>query len=313
MAATSCGSLASDARLTGQATGSGTADTADPADTTDPADAADPADTGEPAEDRAGTSGRDTMEEKCERTRSSVGSSAGVQWTLRCRYRVSRWAGMRPAVRIRAIRSCRLDRCRAPAEEITFSSSMIDPRSSTPMCRDNWPTSLPVVSHDDCRWATLSKNNRATQTNRRYSSEVAWVRPLRWLFSAWYVHGMNDRKPPVRSCTSRIIRRCSMRSALVSPVPIIMVAVDSIPCRWAVSITSSQRSPYSLSGAIAVRGRAGNISAPAPAIESRPAALIRRTASSMETPDTLAMCRISLGPIEWITNCGYAALTALNM
>ena len=53
------------------------------------------------------------------------------------------------------------------------------------MCSDSWPTSLPVVSHDDCRWATLSKNSRATAISRRYSSDVAWVRPLRWLFSGW--------------------------------------------------------------------------------------------------------------------------------
>ena len=69
-------------------------------------------------------------------------------------------------------------------------------------------------------------------------------------------------------------------------------------------MTSSQRSPDSFSGAIALRGRSGSISAPAPAIESSPAALIRVIASSIETPDTLAMCRISLGPIEWMTSCG---------
>ena len=180
------------------------------------------------------------------------------------------------------------------------------------MCRDSCPTSLPVVSQDDWRCATLSKNSRATATNRRYSRLVHWVRPLRWLFSGWYVHGMKDRNPPVRSCTSRIIRMCSIRSALVSPVPIIIVAVDSRPSPCAVSMTSSQRAPDSLSGAIAVRGRSGSISAPAPAIESSPAALIRRSASSIDTPDTLLMCRISLGPIEWMTSCGYAALTALN-
>ena len=95
---------------------------------------------------------------------------------------------------------------------------------------------------------------------------------------------------------------CSMRSALVSPVPIIIVAVESMPRLCAVCITSSQRSPDSLRGAIAWRGRRGSISAPAPAIESRPAALIRRTASSMETPETFAMCRTSLGPMEWITS-----------
>ena len=61
-----------------------------------------------------------------------------------------------------------------------------------------------------------------------------------------------------------------------------------------------------------VRGRAGSISAPAPAMESRPAALIRRIASSMDTSETFAMCMISLGPIEWMTSCGYAAFTAPN-
>src|ERR1044072_3857272 len=68
---------------------------------------------------------------------------------------------------------------------------------------------------------------------------------------------MNARQPPVRSWTSRIIRRCSMRSALVSPVPISMVEVDSTPRLWAISMISSQRSPASLSGAMALRGRAG--------------------------------------------------------
>ena len=31
----------------------------------------------------------------------------------------------------------------------------------------------------------LSKNSRLIAIIRRYSSEVAWVRPLRWLFSGW--------------------------------------------------------------------------------------------------------------------------------
>ena len=45
---------------------------------------------------------------------------------------VARWAGTRSAVRIRSISSMRLERCLAPAEETTFSSSMIEPRSSAP-------------------------------------------------------------------------------------------------------------------------------------------------------------------------------------
>src|SRR6478672_5421036 len=54
---------------------------------------------------------------------------------------------------------------------------------------------------------------------------------------------MKLRNPRVRSCTSRIIRRCSIRSALVSPVPIMNVAVDSTPRPCAISMISSQRSP----------------------------------------------------------------------
>jgi hypothetical protein len=35
-------------------------------------------------------------------------------------------------------------------------------------------------------------------------------------------------------------------------------------------------------------------------------------ASEIDTPETRAMCRISLGPIEWMTNSGKAALTSEN-
>ncbi len=121
---------------------------------------------------------------------------------------------------------------------------------------------------------------------------------------------MKARKPPVRSCTSRIIRRCSIRSALVSPVPISMVEVDSTPSLWAASMISSQRSPDSLSGAIALRGRSGSSSAPAPAKESRPALWIRVMASSIETPEIRAMWSTSEAPSEWITSCGKSALIA---
>ena len=36
---------------------------------------------------------------------------------------------------------------------------------------------------------------------------------------------------------------------------------------------------------------------------------VRRIASSMDTPETFAMCMISLGPMEWMTSCGKAAVT----
>ena len=103
-----------------------------------------------------------------------------------------------------------------------------------------------------------------------------------------------------------------MRSALVSPVPIIIVAVDSTPRLCATSMISHQRSPDSFNGANAFRGRSGRSSAPAPAIESSPAALIRRIASSMETPETCDMWPISDGPIEWIANCGNSRFTVPN-
>ncbi len=75
---------------------------------------------------------------------------------------------------------------------------------------------------------------------------------------------------------------------------------------------SSQRSPLSLRGAIALRGRSGRSSAPAPAKESRPASWIRVMASSTETPLIRAMCSTSDAPREWITSCGKASLMALK-
>ncbi len=93
---------------------------------------------------------------------SSVGSSAGVWCTRMWRYSVSRWAGIRPADRISQTRSCRLERCRAPAEEMTFSSSMIEPRSSAPMCSDE---PADVLAGGEPRAPAggrpLSKNSRA--------------------------------------------------------------------------------------------------------------------------------------------------------
>ncbi len=104
-----------------------------------------------------------------------------------------------------------------------------------------------------------------------------------------------------------------MRSAFVSPVPIMNVAVDSTPRPCAVSMISSHRSPDSLSGAIALRGRSTRISAPAPANESRPAAWIRVMASATLTFDTFAMCATSLAPSEWSASCGYSLRIAANV
>ena len=75
-----------------------------------------------------------------------------------------------------------------------------------------------------------------------------------------------------------------MRSSSLSPVPIMKVAVDSTPSPWAVSMTDSQVSPLSFKGAMAVRGRATRISAPAPAKLSSPDAASRRITSSCSQP-----------------------------
>ncbi len=88
------------------------------------------------------------------------------------------------------------------------------------------------------------------------------------------------------------------------------VEVDSTPRLWAISMISSHRSPDSFSGAIALRGRAGSSSAPAPANESRPAAWIRLTASSTLTFEIRAMCSTSDAPREWMTSCGNSFLIA---
>src|ERR1041384_2621016 len=48
---------------------------------------------------------------------------------------------------------------------------------------------------------------------------------------------MNAVKPPVRRCTSRTRKRCSIRSAGLSPRPYIMATEVFIPWRWASSCT----------------------------------------------------------------------------
>ena len=73
---------------------------------------------------------------------------------------------------------------------------------------------------------------------------------------------------------------------------------------------SSQRSPDSFSGAMALRGRAGRISAPAPGEGVEPGGVDARIASSTDTPEIRAMCSTSDAPREWMTSCGKAFLMA---
>jgi len=52
--------------------------------------------------------------------------------------------------------SSRVIRLCAPAAATTFSSIMIEPRSSAPKSSDTWPIFFPCVTHDPCTWGTLS-------------------------------------------------------------------------------------------------------------------------------------------------------------
>ena len=82
---------------------------------------------------------------------------------------------------------------------------------------------------------------------------------------------MNARKPRVSSWSSRIRRRCSIRSASVSTWPYIIVAVVDMPSRCAWRITFSHSAVRVFFGAMMSRTRSTRISAPPPGIESRPA------------------------------------------
>ncbi len=79
-----------------------------------------------------------------------------------------------------------------------------------------------------------------------------------------------------------------------------MVAVVRMPRRCAVSITSSHSDVEPLAMPMIRRTRSDRISAPPPGIESSPAAISRRSASSRESFDTLAMCCTSAGERPWI-------------
>ena len=88
----------------------------------------------------------------------------------------------------------------------------------------------------------------------------------------WKARGMKVTNPPVSSCRSRTCARCSARSASVSMLPIIMVAVVCIPRPWAASITAIHCAEEILCGLISLRTLSDRISAPPPGMLSRPAA-----------------------------------------
>ena len=58
----------------------------------------------------------------------------------------------------------------APAEETTFSSIIIEPKSLAPQCRAICAVALPTVSHEACMLRMLWSTMRLTAMRRRYSS-----------------------------------------------------------------------------------------------------------------------------------------------
>ena len=75
---------------------------------------------------------------------------------------------------------------------------------------------------------------------------------------------------------------CSMRSAIVSPKPMTIVAVLSMPIVCAVFMMRSQSAVMIFFGAILLRMRSTRISAPPPGRLSSPAACSRFNVSSTE-------------------------------
>ena len=77
---------------------------------------------------------------------------------------------------------------------------------------------------------------------------------------------------------------CSTRCAMVSPSPITMVAVLSMPMEWAHSITWSQSSVMIFLGLTFWRISSTRISAPPPGRLSSPAACNLFKQSNMDMP-----------------------------
>src|SRR3984957_11823519 len=83
----------------------------------------------------------------------------------------------------------------------------------------------------------------------------------------------NSVKPPVRSCTDRITRRCPTQCAGVSTCPYIIVEEVRRPSSCAVLMTSIQTEAGSLPLVSTQRTSSSRISAAVPGSESRPASL----------------------------------------
>ena len=111
---------------------------------------------------------------------------------------------------------------------------------------------------------------------------------------------MNAVKPPVRACSSRTRNRCSIRSALDSPRPYIIVTEVFMPCRCASSWTPSHSSVCAFFLATRSRISSTRISPPPPGMLSSPASRSSRTTSDTGSPKRSLKKTTSLGEKPWM-------------
>ena len=84
------------------------------------------------------------------------------------------------------------------AEETTFSSIIIEPKSLAPQCRAICAVALPTVSHEACMLRMLWSTMRLTAMRRRYSSGEKRERTPSFssrVPSLQNIHGMKAMKP----------------------------------------------------------------------------------------------------------------------
>ena len=194
-------------------------------------------------------------------------------------------------------------RLSAPADETTCSSIMIDPMSLAPLWSAACAVWRPTVSHDACMLGMLFRISRLAAMMRMYSSgekSVDIPSASSRVPVERKIHGMKARKPGFpsgqRACRSRIASRWSTRWRGCSTWPYIIVADVASPSVWASCITASHDATEGLAGEIARRTSGSRISAPAPGSESSPAAMSRRSVSSVVRPLMRAMWATSGAP-----------------
>jgi hypothetical protein len=109
----------------------------------------------------------------------------------------------------------------------------------------------------------------------------------------------NSVKPPVRSWTERMTRRCPTQCAGVSTCPYIIVEDVRRPSSCAVVITSIHIEAGSLPLVSTQRTSSSRISAAVPGSESTPASLARISHSLIGSPVREAPFATSMGENAW--------------